>query len=83
MADINRHLEEALAALGKFDSINKSISAIENSAKSIRTDAKTIKDSMTESISAVRTSIARGIEPPALEAATTLELEAGEEGPDA
>jgi hypothetical protein len=84
MADINRHLEEALAALGKFDSINKSISAIENSAKSIRTDAKTIKDAMTESISAVRTSIARGIEPPALEAATSLELEAGEnEGPDA
>jgi hypothetical protein len=84
MADINRHLEEALAALGKFDSINKSISAIENSAKSIRTDAKLIKDAMTESISAVRTSIARGIEPPALESSTTLELDAGEnEGPDA
>lgn len=79
MADINRHLEDALAALKKFDNINKQVSAIENSAKAIRTDVKAIKESMTESIAAVRTSIARGIEPAALEAGSEqLELEAGD-----
>jgi hypothetical protein len=84
LAEINRELEEAMQALNKFDSLNKAVKAIENSAASIRKDATDIKRAITGNISAVRLAISNTIEPYALEGGSApLELEAGEtEGSD-
>jgi hypothetical protein len=79
LAEINRELEEAMQALNKFDSLNKSVKAIENSAAAIRKDATDIKRAITSNISAVRLAISNTIEPYALEGGSApLELEAGE-----
>lgn len=79
LAEINRELEEAMQALNKFDSLNKSVKAIENSAAAIRKDATDIKRAITSNISAVRLAISNTIEPYALEAGSApLELESGE-----
>lgn len=79
LAEINRELEEAMQALNKFDSLNKSVKAIENSAASIRKDATDIKRAITGNISAVRLAISKNIEPYVLDGGSTpLELEAGE-----
>ena len=80
LAEVNRELEEALQALNKFDNLNKSVKAIENSAASIRKDAGDIKRAITGNISAVRLAISKNIEPYALDGVTQpLELEAGED----
>ena len=79
LAEVNRELEEAMQALNKFDSLNKSVKAIENSAASIRKDAGDIKRAITGNISAVRLAISKNIEPYELEGGSQpLELEAGE-----
>jgi hypothetical protein len=68
-----------MQALNKFDSLNKAVKAIENSAASIRKDATDIKRAITGNISAVRLAISNTIEPYALEGGSApLELEAGE-----
>ena len=79
LAEVNRELEEAMQALNKFDNLNKSVKAIENSAASIRKDAGDIKRAITGNISAVRLAISKNIEPYALEGGSQpLELEASE-----
>jgi hypothetical protein len=79
LAEVNRELEEAMQALNRFDSLNKSVKAIENSADSIRKDATEIKRAITGNISAVRLAISKNIEPYELEGSSQpLELEAGE-----
>jgi hypothetical protein len=75
MASINKQLEDALAALKKFDNISKQASAIENSVKSIRKEAGEIRELMTDNIAAVRKAIAQGIEPAALQHDAPLAIE--------
>jgi hypothetical protein len=75
MASINKQLEDALAALKKFDNISKQASAIENSVKSIRKEASEIRELMTDNIAAVRKAIAQGIEPAALQHDAPLAIE--------
>ena len=75
MAEINKQLEDALEALKRFDNMSRQMKAIENSVLALRKDAKEIRETMTNNISFVRKSIAKGIEPAELESAKQLELE--------
>jgi DNA repair ATPase RecN len=75
MAEINKQLEDALEALKRFDNMSRQMKAIENSVLALRKDAKEIRETMSNNISFVRKSIAKGIEPAELESAKQLELE--------
>jgi hypothetical protein len=82
LPEVNKNLADAISALTKFDSITKSVSAIENSAASIKKEAKAIREGVTEMIEGVQNAIRRSLESEALEARSFNEvgaLEAGSE----
>lgn len=77
IAEVNRALDDALKALDKFDSITKSAAAVKNSADSIIKEANAIRTIIGSNLGIAQAAISRGLEPEALESATTQqELEA-------
>jgi hypothetical protein len=75
IAEVNRALDDALKALDKFDSITKSAAAVKNSADTIIKEANSIRTSIGSNLGIAQSAISRGLEPEALESATSLELE--------
>jgi hypothetical protein len=77
MAEVNKRLEESIDALKRFDEMSKQLKAIENSVVAVRKIANDVRDTITDNVSAIRKSIARGVEKPELSEAETLLLEGG------
>lgn len=78
LAEVNKNLSDAIAALTKFDAITKQVSAIKNSAEAISKEAKSIREGVTLMIESVQKSIQRTLEPDAIESAARLALESSE-----
>ena len=83
LPEVNKNLADAISALTKFDNITKSVSAIENSATTIRKEAKGIRDNVTEMIEGVQNAIRRSLESEAIEMSLRAEVGALEAGSDA
>ena len=83
LPEVNKNLADAISALTKFDNITKSVSAIENSAASIKKEAKGIRDNVTEMIEGVQNAIRRSLESEAIEMSLRAEVGALEAGSDA
>jgi hypothetical protein len=78
IADVNAGVDEALKGLDKFDSLTRNANAIKNSADKILSEANGIRAVVHEQLSRIQAAIAKGSEPEALEAATSLELDAAQ-----
>jgi hypothetical protein len=75
VAEVKRAIDDAIKSLEKFDNITKSAAAVKNSADSIVKEANAIRTAISTNLGTAQASIGRGLEPEALESATSLELE--------
>jgi gas vesicle protein len=78
LPEINKGLGDAIKQLEKFETITKQVSAIENSAATIRKTSKEIRDEVTQMVESVQRAIQTSIEPEALKSTALLEIEAEE-----
>lgn len=74
MAEVNKNLEDSVKALERFDEITKNASAIRNSADKITKEANSIREVVSSRLQAAQNAIIRGLEPEALDSATTVAL---------
>lgn len=71
IAEINMSLQDAISELDEFVQLKKNASAIENSAKAIKTQADKIKSGVQQKIGQIQQAIRVGLEPDSLESTSS------------
>ena len=79
VAEVNKNIEEAVAMLSQFDSLQKTAASIENAGKKLKTDLKEIRGYVLERLSNIKSAISESLEPEAIEFGYNLEIESPEE----